>query len=54
MTFCQDWCRNFNCDRNQKHIIEAQKEGGFLDKNPWMPVCYFVEPPVDCNERIKP
>lgn len=51
-TFCGDWCKKEDCFRNYKHIEEAQKPGGFLEKNPWMPVCYFVEPPVNCAERI--
>ena len=51
-TFCQDWCNNEDCFRNYKHIREASEPGGFLAVNPWMPVNFFVDIPVDCKIRI--
>ena len=51
-TFCHDWCANTECFRNYEHIKEAQKEGGYLQRNPWMPVAFFVDIPLDCIERI--
>jgi hypothetical protein len=51
-TFCNDWCDNKQCFRNYQHIVEAQKENGFLNVNPWMPVSFFVAVPMDCKERI--
>lgn len=51
-TFCGDWCDNKECFRNYCHIEEAMKPGGFLATHDWMPVCYFVEVPVDCTARI--
>ena len=51
-TFCQDWRKKEDCFRNYTHIEDALKPGGFPEQNPWMPVCYFVSPPVDCTERI--
>lgn len=52
MTFCQDWCKNTDCSRNYSHIKQEMEPEGFLAKNPWMPVCYYVDPPVDCSSRI--
>ena len=51
-TFCHDWCTNEACFRNYKHVQDAQQEGGFLQQNPWMPVAFFVDIPMDCKERI--
>lgn len=53
-TFCHDWCKNEKCFRNYKHILDAKQPGGFLHENEWMPVCYFLVPPEDCNECINP
>jgi len=50
-TFCQDNCDTETCFRNYKHITDAQQEGGFLQQNPWMPVCFFVDVLTDCKER---
>ena len=51
-TFCDDWCNKTDCFRNYQHIVEAQKEGGFLHSNDWMPISFFVAPPLDCKDRI--
>ena len=51
-TFCGDWCDNKKCFRNYQHIVDAQQEGGFLQQNNWMPMAFFVAPPIDCEERI--
>lgn len=53
MTFCEkQFCSNTECRRNWFQIEEAQKEGGFLHKNPWMPIATFVGAPVGCTKRI--
>jgi len=46
-TFCHDWCATTSCHRNYAHIQEAQLANLIPE---WMPVCYFVNVPVDCKE----
>lgn len=53
-TFCPGPCANEYCFRHKSHVEEAQKEGGWLDKNPYVPVCWFIERPMDCKEYIDP
>ena len=51
-TFCEDWCNNRECFRNYVHIKEAQEPGGYLFKNPWMPISFFIDVPKDCKDII--
>lgn len=54
MTFCPGPCTNEACFRHMKYVEDAQKEGGWLHQNPWMPVAWFLELPKDCKEYVKP
>lgn len=51
-TFCGDWCDNITCFRNYQHIVDAKKPDGFLAVNTWMPIAFFMVPPINCTERI--
>lgn len=50
MTFCPGPCANVECFRHKKHVEDAQQEGGWLHQNSYVPVCWFIERPIECKE----
>jgi len=53
-TFRPGPCANTECFRHKSHVEEAQKEGGWLQQNPYVPVAWFIELPTDCDKWIAP
>jgi len=53
MTFCPGPCATTDCFRHSDRVKKDEEAVKFLKENPWMPVGWFINLPVDCANYKK-